>query len=108
MVGRALEVTCEVFDCLDVGVYCSLSVITTLEFLEHHFAKVGHRSSPYDPTLSRQHHYCWQPTRESVRREAASFKRACGKLLPISVRRAFARQDAKEQAESDVGSTVGC
>ena len=31
---------------------CGLGVITTLEFLEHHFAKVGHRSSPYDPTLS--------------------------------------------------------
>ena len=28
-----------------------LSVITTLEFLEHHFAKVGHRLSPYDPNL---------------------------------------------------------
>jgi hypothetical protein len=22
-----------------------------LEFLEHHFAKVGHRLAPYDPTL---------------------------------------------------------
>src|ERR1700688_1972949 len=39
-------------NCTQVTVYGSLSVITTLEFLEHHFAKVGHRSSPYDPTLS--------------------------------------------------------
>jgi hypothetical protein len=52
LVGRALEVTREIFDRLDVAVSGSLSVITTLEFLEHHFAKVGHRSSPYDPTLS--------------------------------------------------------
>src|ERR1700688_2752593 len=39
-------------NCTQVTVHGSLSVITTLEFLEHHFAKVGHRSSPYDPTLS--------------------------------------------------------
>jgi hypothetical protein len=52
LVGRALEVAREIFDCLEVEACCSLSVITTLEFLEHHFAKVGHRSSPYDPTLS--------------------------------------------------------
>ena len=51
LVGRALEVMREIFDCLDVEACCSLSVITTLEFLEHHFAKVGHRLSPYDPTL---------------------------------------------------------
>ncbi|MGA2647591.1 MAG: hypothetical protein ABSF15_23050 [Candidatus Sulfotelmatobacter sp.] len=42
----------EIFDRLDVAVYGSLSVITTLEFFEHHFAKVGHRLAPYDPTLS--------------------------------------------------------
>src|SRR5713101_4312052 len=66
----------EIFDCLDVEACCSLSVITTLEFLEHHFAKVGHRLAPYDPTLSRTHHYCRHHARESVRREAAAFKRA--------------------------------
>src|ERR1035441_6444004 len=52
LVGRALKITREVLDRLDVAVSGSLSVIATLEFLEHHFAKVGHRSSPYDPTLS--------------------------------------------------------
>src|ERR1700694_613122 len=75
LVGRALEVTREIFDCLNVKVCCSLSVITTLEFLEHHFAKVGHRLAPYDPTLSPPHHNCRHPARESVRRKAASFKR---------------------------------
>jgi hypothetical protein len=45
-------VTREILDRLDVAVYGSLSVITTLEFFEHHFAKVGHRLAPYDPTLS--------------------------------------------------------
>src|SRR5271165_3867279 len=52
LVGRALEVTREIFDGLEVDAGCSLGVITTLEFIEHHFAKVGHRSSPYDPTLT--------------------------------------------------------
>src|ERR1039457_6790933 len=52
LVGRTLKITREVLDRLDVAVSGSLSVIATLEFLEHHFAKVGHRSSPYDPTLS--------------------------------------------------------
>src|SRR5258708_29946058 len=66
-------------DRLNVAVYGSLSVITTLEFFEHHFAKVGHRLAPYDPTLS-SHHCCRHQTRERVCREAASFKRACRKL----------------------------
>jgi hypothetical protein len=58
-----------------VAVYGSLSVITTLEFFEHHFAKVGHRLSPYDPTLF-LHTHRWHLARESVCREAASFKSA--------------------------------
>src|SRR5271169_1674442 len=52
LVGRALEVTREIVYGLQVDAGCSPSVITTIEFLEHHFAKMGHRSSPYDPTLS--------------------------------------------------------
>ena len=48
----APEVVRELLDHLDVAVYGSLSVITTLEFFEHPFAKVGHRLAPYDPTLS--------------------------------------------------------
>src|SRR3974390_1136046 len=87
LVGRALEVTREIFHGLEVGAGCRLGVITTLEFLEHHFAQVGNRSSPYDPTLarSRPYQYCWHRARESVRREAAPFKRACGGLLPKSL-----------------------
>src|ERR1700684_1436142 len=52
LIRWAPEITREIFDRLDVAVYGSLSVITTLEFLEHHFAKVGHRLAPYDPTPS--------------------------------------------------------
>src|SRR5271166_1687849 len=53
LIRRTLEVTREIFDGLQVDAGCSLGVITTLEFFEHHFAKVGHKSSPYDPTLCR-------------------------------------------------------
>src|SRR5271157_4859613 len=53
LIGRAMEVLSELGYTPEVRTNgCSLGVITTLEFLEHHFAKVGHRSSPYDPTLS--------------------------------------------------------
>jgi hypothetical protein len=80
LIRRAPEVTDKILNRLDVAVYGSLSVITTLEFLEHHFAKVGHRSSPYDPTLF-LHPHRWHLARESVCREAASFKRNSGKSL---------------------------
>ena len=65
--------------CTQVTVYGSLSVITTLEFFEHHFAKVGHRLAPYDPTLF-LHPDCRHLARESVCRNAASFKSASGRL----------------------------
>ena len=38
LVGSALEITREIFNGLNVSAYGSLSVVTTLEFLEHHFA----------------------------------------------------------------------
>ena len=48
--------TSKILDRLDVAVHGSLSVVTTLEFFEHHFAKVGLRRSLYDPTLSPHRH----------------------------------------------------
>jgi hypothetical protein len=38
LIRRAPEIKREIRDRLDVAVYGSLSVITTLEFFEHHFA----------------------------------------------------------------------
>jgi hypothetical protein len=43
LIRRAVKVTRKILNRLDVAVDGSLSVITTLEFFEHHFAKVGHR-----------------------------------------------------------------
>jgi hypothetical protein len=34
----AVEVASEIFNCADVVTYGTLSVITALEFLQHHFA----------------------------------------------------------------------
>src|ERR1035438_1258897 len=73
LVGRALEVTREIFDGLEVDVGCSLGVITTLEFLEHDFAKVGHRSSPYAPTLSL--HLVYSTAADTEHAKAAAAKR---------------------------------
>ncbi len=37
------EIARQVFDCLAIGAYRTLRVITALEFLEHHFSEMGHR-----------------------------------------------------------------
>ena len=42
-VGRLMEMAGECLDDPNLGSYGTLSVITTLEFLQHHFAKMGHR-----------------------------------------------------------------
>src|ERR1039457_2107597 len=73
LVGRALEVTREIFDGLEVDVGCSLGVITTLEFLEHDFAKVGHRSSPCAPTLSL--HLVYSTAADTEHAKASAAKR---------------------------------
>src|SRR5271166_5232677 len=73
LVARALEVTREIFDGLEVDAGRSLGVITTLEFLEHHFAKVGHRSSPYDPTLSL--HLVYSTAADTEHAKASAAKR---------------------------------
>jgi len=44
-VRRKVESSREIFDGADVGIYGSLGVITTLEFLQHHFSKMGHRDT---------------------------------------------------------------
>jgi len=36
----------------NVTAYGSFSVITTLEFFQHHFSEMGHRGPPCDPNLS--------------------------------------------------------
>ncbi len=63
----------KILDGADVGTCGLLSVITALEFLQHHFAKSGHRNTSCDPHL---HQAIEQPTLDyltrSVRRRAAT------------------------------------
>src|SRR6516164_10401850 len=40
----AVEVASKVFNCADVVTCGTLSVITTLEFLQHHFSQTGHKA----------------------------------------------------------------
>src|SRR3989441_3958561 len=74
-VWRTLEASREIFHYTDVTAYGSFSVITTLEFLQHHFSEMGHGDTSCDPHL---HQTVEQPTlhylTRSVRRRAASFK----------------------------------
>src|SRR6266566_7418945 len=91
MRGR-VEVSREIFDGAKVTIDGSLGVITTLEFFQHHFSKMGHRDLLVTQNLS-------HPTSNqgsahltrSVRRRAASFKSAyrneafCQSRLALSV-----------------------
>src|SRR5712671_7302119 len=77
-VRRTLEASRKTFHYPDVTAYGSFSVITTLEFLQHHFSEMGHGDTSCDPHL---HQTVEQPTlhylTRSVCRRAASFKLAC-------------------------------
>ena len=42
-VRGSFEVSGKIFNCIDVTVYGILGIITTLEFLQHHFSQMGHR-----------------------------------------------------------------
>ena len=54
--GRAVEVSGETANRADLGACGSLGVITALEFLEHPFAKLGHRDLLVTHTLSSSRH----------------------------------------------------
>ena len=62
LAGELLRGAMEVLDksLLDAQVSFrhKLGVITTLEFLQHHFSLLGHRGSPCDPTVPRPLPYC--------------------------------------------------
>src|SRR5437016_13648348 len=81
-VGRTMEALREIFHYPDVTSYRNFSVITTLEFLQHHFSEMGHGNTSCDPHL---HQIIEQPTlhylTRSVRRRAASFKSVSEKAL---------------------------
>src|ERR1700676_4487461 len=76
-VGRLVEVLGEVLHDSQVPFYGTLGVITTLEFLQHLFSKLGHRdllvTHKISPPSSDGHYLC---PRVASAAPAASFKRA--------------------------------
>src|SRR5882762_7119842 len=74
-----MEMAGEFLDDPDVGFYGTLSIITSLEFLQHHSAKMGHKDTSCDHNLSPcQANIARFTSREASAAPAAWFKRACG------------------------------
>lgn len=53
LIGDQFEYILGLLDRMDVGPYGVQGVVATLEFIQHHLAKMGHREPPCDPHLSR-------------------------------------------------------
>src|SRR4029077_18208033 len=51
-VRRTVESSSKIFECADVVACGMLRVITTLEFLQHHFSEMGHRDLLVTQNLS--------------------------------------------------------
>src|SRR5260370_42549935 len=75
----AVEVSSKILDCADVGTCGMLSVITSLEFFQHYFAKMGHRNTSCDPHL---HQAIEQPMLPTSREASAA-----GRLRPNALTR---------------------
>src|ERR1700752_2090766 len=54
-VRRTVEVSSKILDGPDVVAYGMRREVTTLEFLQHHFSKMGHRDTSCDPHLYPSH-----------------------------------------------------
>src|SRR6516162_11469637 len=54
-IRSAVEVASKIFNCMDVGTYGILRIITTLEILQHHFFQMGHGNTSCDPHLHPSH-----------------------------------------------------
>src|ERR1700693_4359149 len=44
LIGRLAEESCEPLDSANISAYSCLREVTSLEFLQHYFAKMGHRN----------------------------------------------------------------
>jgi len=76
-IGGTAKSSSKIFHCTKVVAYGILCIITTLEFFQHHFSKMGHGNTSCDPHL---HQATEQPMLRTSR--AAS---AAGRLRPNAV-----------------------
>jgi hypothetical protein len=75
-----MEASRKIFHYSDVTAYGSLSVITSLEFFQHHFSEMGHGDLLVTPIyLSGQATTAPSASRAASAARAASFKSRCGK-----------------------------
>ena len=75
----------KLFDGAKVTIDGSLGVITTLEFFQHHFSKMGHRDLLVTQNLSHPSgNHCFVHLTRSVRRRAALFKSSSKKVAAKS------------------------
>ena len=76
LVGRLVEVLGEILHDSQVPFYGTLSIITTLEFLQHHFSKLGHRDLLVTHKIllpkrdCHRDHYAYRPPRQRLRSNA--------------------------------------
>jgi len=76
-----MEASRKIFHYPDVTAYGSLSVITKLEFFQHHFSQMGHGDLLVTQIyISGEATTAPSASRVASAARAASFKRACGKL----------------------------
>jgi hypothetical protein len=54
-IGPAVEVSSKILDGADVRAYGSCRVVTSLEFFQHYFAKMGHGNTSCDPHFYASH-----------------------------------------------------
>src|SRR5215472_12697591 len=87
LVGCAMKMLREIMDDPNVGFCCTMRVITTLEFLQHHFAKMGHRDLLVTHNLfqRKQLSFSGSRARRSVRR-ASGFVQIPIALIDVGCR----------------------
>src|SRR6267378_8262388 len=83
-IGRTVEVPREILYRMDIGTNGVLSVVATLELVQHQLPKMGHSDLLVTPNLHAQQ--CWGRPRGSVRRASGLVQtglRSLTGLLPV-------------------------
>src|SRR6201987_878877 len=72
-VRRTVEVSSKILDGPDVVAYGMRREVTTLEFLQHHFSKMGHRDTSCDPHLYPSHQATTAPLPHAKRQPRSGY-----------------------------------
>jgi len=72
-IRTAVEASRKLFDCVNVGTYGIVSVIKTLELIQHHFSEMGHRDLLVTQNLLQQQAQLLRSIRVASAARAATF-----------------------------------